>query len=276
MDDRWFAERITRIEDDVVRALARGTPPTPASLRFLLRRYGASSRDDLADRLGRALAVALGLAASATTTTDRAAWLQLLGEASRVSPDERMPAAVASLVDTLAGEWGTNAPLDAAALAIDACLASAGDDRRAAIVPRAIDELERLASRAYVPGRPVRDAGAVVRLASALLTAFVETARLPYAMLAEELVQSVFRDARDRESGRLVASFEVNCEAVVVLIRLGVLHASADYRSGAVIAAGANYFLDADRILASLARESPADLRVGAFGLALAERLNRS
>ncbi len=276
MDDGWYAERIARIEDDILRALARGTPPTPAALRFLLRRYGASLRADLGDRLGRALAVALGLAAAATTTIDRAAWLLLLGEASRVSADDRMAPAVGALVDALANEWGARLPVDAAALSIDACLASAAEDRRPSIVPRAVDELERLASRAYVPGRPVRDAGEVVRLASALLTAFVETARLPYAMLAEELVQSLFRHACDRESGRLVASFEVNCDAVVVLARLGVLHASADYRTGAIVAAGANYFLDADRILASLARESPADLRVAAFGLALVERLNRS
>jgi hypothetical protein len=268
LDDRWFAERITRIEDVVVRALARGTPPTPASLRFLLRRYGASSRDDLADRLGRALAVALGLAASATTTTDRAAWLQLLGEASRVSPDERMPAAVASLVDTLAGEWGTNAPLDAAALAIDACLASAGDDRRAAIVPRAIDELERLASRAYVPGRPVRDAGAVVRLASALLTAFVETARLPYAMLAEELVQTSQR----RGDGH--ADAEAACRAAHVLCRLASLHADADYVNAAVVARGADYRGDGARLLDAHAAHALETPRIAArYGFALAHLL---
>src|SRR5581483_3695509 len=188
-------------------ALARRTPPAPAALRFLLRRFGVSPRADLEERLGRALAVSLGLAAAATTTSDRAAWLLLLGEARRLSEDDRMAGAVASLVDGLSAEWRADQPVDAAALAIDACLASVDERRRTTIVPQAIDELERIASRAYVPGRPPRDASEVIHLASALLTAFTVTARLPYAMLAEELVQSLIRHGRDRESGLFVASF---------------------------------------------------------------------
>jgi hypothetical protein len=276
LDDRWYAERVERVEDDVLRALARRTPPTPSALRFLLRRFGVSARPDLDDRLGRALAVSLGLAAAATATIDRAAWLLLLGEARRLSQDDRMPAAVATLVDGLAAEWGADLQVEVAALSIEACLASADDDRRAAIVPRAIDELERIASHAYVPGRPARDVGQVVRLASSLLTAFTETARLPYAMLAEELVQSLMRSSRDRENGLFVASFELNCAAAIVLIRLGALHRNANYRAGAIVAVDADYDRDADRVLASLALQSPADLRIGAYGLALVERLNRS
>jgi hypothetical protein len=276
LDDGWYADRVAQVEDDVLRALARRTPPAPPALRFLLRRFGVSPREELEDRLGRALAVSLGLAAGATATADRAAWLLLLGEASRLSEDDRMPRAAASLVDALSAEWGADVPAEAAALSIDACIAAVDDHRRATIVPRAIDELERIASRAYVPGRPPRDAGEVVRLASALLTAFTETARLPYAMLAEELVQSLIRHGRDRESGLFVASFELNCDAAIVLARLGALHRNDGYLAGAVVAADADYDRDADRVLASLALESPADLRIGAYGLALVERLNRS
>jgi uncharacterized protein YyaL (SSP411 family) len=104
-----------------------------------------------------------------------------------------------------------------------------------------------------------------VGLASALLTAFHLTSRLPYSMLAEELVQtSMPTIAGDPPFGEA-------CDAARVLCRLAALHDDADYRASAVIA-DADYRADAERVLERLAArldESGADLAL--FGLALSE-----
>ena len=64
-------------------------------------------------------------------------------------------------------------------------------------MPRAIDELEHAVAASYRPGEGLVGSGPAagrgsaddhVRAASALLTAFEMTGRLPYSMLAEELI----------------------------------------------------------------------------------------
>ena len=99
------------------------------------------------------------------------------------------------------------------AAAVDACLLAGGHllDPQS-IVPDAIDELERIVAAAYRPGRglarSVNDPGGArgaladhVRTSSALLTAFDFSGRLPYPMLAEELMQFARETLWDEESG---------------------------------------------------------------------------
>src|SRR5207244_6229805 len=122
----------------------------------------------------------------------------------------RVPASLA-LVRRRRDSWGGD-DVEALVWSVDACLA-AGDvcDARQ-LVPAAIDELERVAGAAYRPGagiarrvaEPDGERGRLadqVRAASALLAAYVRTARLPYAMLAEELMQFARRTLWDEPAG---------------------------------------------------------------------------
>ena len=154
-------------------------------------------------------------------------------------------------------------------------------------MPEAIDELERIVGGAYQPGEgmahaigaPVFARGDLsdqVRTAGALLTAYAVTDRLPYSMLAEELVQGARRTWWDAEHGGFLPTkpFAPNCEAALVLCRLSALHGDAGYREAAVVAADADYAGDAGRTLAALAAtlEDPG-VDVALFGLALHELL---
>jgi hypothetical protein len=118
-----------------------------------------------------------------------------------------------------------------------------------------------------------------------LLSAYVLTWRLPYGMLAEELVQFARRSLWDdeqasfRESPAAVSDsrpFVLNCDAARVLCRLAALHHDDDYRHVAVIAADANYKIDAERILMAHApgAHGRALTDAAAYGLALAEYTN--
>jgi len=159
------------------------------------------------------------------------------------------------------------------------------------LAPKAIDELEHIIATAYRPGdglahdldSPDRVRGQLadqLRTASALLTAYVLTWRLPYGMLAEELVQFARRTLWDDEHAAFRAAphegadvFVLNCEAARVLCRLAALHHDDDYRHVAVVAVGADYRTDAERILTAQAASAHArDLSdAAAYGLALAE-----
>jgi hypothetical protein len=266
-------ELIASVEERVVQALDRGAAPTPAALLFLLRRYVLADRAGVADRLGHGLAVALERPKDAMSTVDRADWLRLFVEAAHTSDDDRIPVAIAALVAALAAEWTTHADIERAGASIDACLQAAdGAAAQPALVQRAIDELERVVSIAYQPGGAPRSVAQHVRLASALLTAFACTARLPYAMLAEELLQAMRRNNWDASAGVFAASPDLNCEAARVLNRLGALHRNAEYRAAAVLAPGADYHADAAGILGSLAPQlGDEGFPFAAFGLALVE-----
>src|SRR5262249_19767044 len=117
--------------------------------------------------------------------------------------------------------------------------------------------------------------------ASALLTAYEISGRLPYPMLAEELVQAARRRYWSKSAGCFETPnvsrcelFRLNCEASRVLCRLAVLHQDSGYRAAAVIRADAAYASDAARILDAHAN-CVAELGVqgAVYGLALAERL---
>jgi len=106
-----------------------------------------------------------------------------------------------------------------------------------------------------------------VRAASALITAYEITGRLPYSMLAEELMQFA------RQSPAADSDLVLHCETARVLCRLAALHDDADYRGAAVIAVNADYRSDAARILTAQAARalsaSPDEAAI--YGLALRE-----
>src|SRR5437763_155735 len=77
---------------------------------------------------------------------------------------------------------------------------------------------ERIGGRSYGPGEGIGDYADHVRAAGALLTAYETTGRLPYAMLAEELMQSSKRTSASNRP------YVIECEAARVLCRLAALH----------------------------------------------------
>jgi uncharacterized protein YyaL (SSP411 family) len=103
-----------------------------------------------------------------------------------------------------------------------------------------------------------------VRGAAALLTAFELTGRLPYSMLAEELVAIARRDLFTD------SSIAGRCHTARVLCRLAALHDDPDYRGAAVIASGADYRAEASRILASVSAPARAGTVPAAAGYGLA------
>jgi hypothetical protein len=263
---------IDRVEHDVLRALARGDPPMPASLSFLLRRYLVSERHDIGDRVGQGLAVALTRYHEAAPTIERADWLRLFVEAALASDDDRISGAIAELVEALSAEWPTHDGIERAGASIDACLQASNLSPARALVQRAVDELERIVGISYRPGAAARSVGESVRLSAALLTAFAITARLPYAMLAEELVQAMRRSHWDNAAGLFAASLTLNCEAARVVSRIAALHRDAEYRAAAIIAPDADYDRDADALIESLAGQiASEEFPSAAFGLALIE-----
>jgi len=243
-------------------------PPDPIALVFLLRQFAATDRDAIRDRLGEALTDALAQHTGDAAPAQRAAWLLLFREAAALSSDERLAAAAVGLTDSLRRDWRSRASVADAMYAVDACLRAAdvGGDRAGALIAATIDELERIVGESYEPGEGIGDYADHIRAAAALITAYDVTGRLPYAMLAEELMQASTRMSAGR-------GFAIECEAARVFCRLAALHDDEDYRAAAVIAPDANYRADASRMLTALSRRARAE---GApiYGLALSELLD--
>ena len=276
----------------ILDAIAQNEPVAPDATMFVLRHYVASGRDDLREPLGVALAQALEAARGDSGPLAHAAWLTVFVEAAAIADDERIVQAARELASGLRALWPlgsvTAEGLVASAASVDACLRACGVVDPAEVVPPAIDELERVMGAAYRPGEGLRveksrvealegDARAEPRAtsdlhvvaASALLTAFEVTGRLPYSMLAEELMQSVRRVAPGHD-------IVVDCDAARVLCRLAALHDDNDYRAAAVLAPDVDYREDAARILRAHASEAVearlADAAV--FGIALRELIS--
>jgi len=243
------------------------------SLTFLLRQYLSTDRQDLRDALGTALASALEHAASEPSAAGRAAWVMLFAEVAAIAEDDRIVAAVSELVASLRAEWPASRSVDEGSAAVEACLVASRLLDPQDLVPSSIDQLEHVVGGAYQPGAGVRGGLAnQVRAASALLTAFEITGRLPYSMLAEELMQTARRVDPDRASP---TAFLVHCDAARVFCRLAALHDDADYRKAAVILSDADYRGDAARILAAQSTrlvDAPA-AHAAAYGLALLDLL---
>ena len=243
---------------------------------LLLRHYLTSGRTELSEALGLALAQALARAAAEPTVIGRAAWLTLLVEATAVADDDRILPAVGELLAGLQAEWPAQTRIDEMSASVEACLRAAEIVSPDELVQHAIDHLEHAIGGSYRPGDGLmRDRDGIrvrcslddhVRGASALLTAFELTGRLPYSMLAEELIAIVRRDA---------GSLAIQCETVRVLCRLADLHDDPDYRGAAVIADGADYRAEAARILEAecdrARAATPSD--AAAYALALLDLL---
>ena len=225
---------------------------------------------------------------------ERADWLALFSEAAISSDDPRLPRAAVDLLAGVRASWGPTsggpirlkpdptAQVDKIMRAIEACLLSVNVPDARELAAEAIDALERSVAGAYRPGEgmshrvgasPFVRGGLTdqVRSASTLLTAYMLTARLPYAMLADELMQLVVH----APSGERDAPFAVTCEAARVFCRLAALHHDDEYRRTAVLAVDTDYVREATQTLEMLA-PSVQELGVEAapFGLALADWLD--
>lgn len=242
-------------------------PPDPIALVFLLRHFAPTDRDAIREMLGEALTDALARHADDAALAQRAAWLILFREAAALSNDERLVAAAVGLSDGLRRDWRSRASVADAMYAVDACLRAAelDGDRAGALIAAAVDELERIVGEFYGPGEGIGDYTDHVRAAAALVTAYDVTGRLPYAMLAEELMQASARLSAGRD-------FTMECEAARVFCRLAAVHDDPDYRAAAVIAPNANYRADASRLLAALSPRARAE-NAPIYGLALSELL---
>ena len=259
MHEDVIAAVVDEITTAVLEALARGDAPTPESLRLLLRGYATTGRDEFRAAIEPGLAQALELAADSSSEA-APRWLVLFAEAADASDDPRLLEAASDLATKARMNWGGAQPIDASAASVDACLRALPllgvDSARGSI-----DELERLVAASYEPGSGI--GGTVddeITVASALLTAFGVTDRLPYAMLAEELV----RHARAELLNSSAVPFSTACGAASALSRMAALHQVTEYRSAAVIAPDADYARDAVCLLERAAHNQQT------FGLAAA------
>jgi uncharacterized protein YyaL (SSP411 family) len=246
-------------------------PPDPNALLFLLRHFATTDQEDVREMLGEGLTSALASYPDEPTVVGRAAWLSLFRDAAALSDDARLLEAAASLIAVLKGDSHSASRVAESACAVDACLRAADLDPggAGALIPAAVDDLERIVGRSYGPGEGIGEYADHVRAAAALVTAFELTGRLPYAMLAEELMQSIKRGSAPE------GFFGIACEAARVFCRLAALHDNPDYRAAAVIAPNADYRADATRILSSLA-PCTAISDVAIYGLALRELLSHT
>ena len=263
-------------------ALASGEEPTAHAVRLLIRRYALAGRDDILHALEHALTRALEAWPQAPRD-EHAGWLMLFVEAAAVSDDDRVREAAGGLATGLRESWGRERRIAVGAAGVDACLRANAAGLPGGDLQAAVDELERLVGAAYEPGEGLSRAagggrarlGDHVSAASALLTAYECTGRLPYSMLAEELMQFAARTLGDAAAPGFIDGdttskpFALNCEAASVLHRLSALHRSDEYREAAVVAPFADYGRDAERILRWLAPEVPEAGFAGAvYGLA--------
>lgn len=263
----------------VVGALERDENVPPAALQLLLKRFSATGRHDLAEHLGAALAREVDRKAprSADGECD---WLILFSEATVLSDDARLRDAVIELLPRVRIGW-SKGNVAAAMRAVEACLVSVNVAGVRALAADAVDALERIVSGAYRPGEGMaHEAGATpfvrggiddhVCAASALLTAHALTGRLPYAMLADELMQGAVRVRSEQD-----VPFALDCETARVFCRLALLHRDEEYRRTAILAVGTDYAEEATRMLTRLEPRARArGVESAPFGLALAEWLN--
>jgi hypothetical protein len=268
------------IAEILLRADARGEPLGPAGVTFLVRRYAATGANELRGALERGLTGALeGLA---TGQLPGAAWMHALCEAAAVTDDDRILDAVAVAAHALRDGWPGRGAIADAMRSVDACLTAAVVLSDTNLIGAAVDELEGVMCTAYHPGemlpRSLRRADAAdggldehVAAAAALLTAYDVTARLPYSMLAEELIQVMRRTGgSDSSCGPEGPHHAVRCALARTLCRLARLHDDEEYRRAAVIARACDYRADARAVLDTAPHVDPIE-DVAMFGVAMDE-----
>ena len=244
----------------LLQADARGEALGPIGLTFLIRRYAASGGEELRPALERGLTPALDRVAAGECAP---AWIPVLCEAAAITDDERVVDAVADASRALRGGWPSRGPLLEAMRSVEASLTAAMllDARRPELdrgcIGQTVDELERIVGLVYRPGEmlprslrnPDDSDGGIeehAAAAAALLTAHDLTGRLPYSMLAEELIQPM---RRNRDNGGILA----RCTLAGVLGRLARLHDDDEYVRAAVVARSRDYRGEARAILAGVA-----------------------
>jgi len=221
---------------DAVVANVRSEPASPAAVFVLLHVYAQSGAAPVGEALEPLLTEALEAVQRPGDAALRCEWLGIVSQAAAFSDDQRLPAAVERLL------------------------------------PEAIDGLERAAAALYEPGeRPEPSARAAhIACANALLTAFDLTGRLPYPMLAEELLQASRHDGWNEAAGMYEGGFAMNGTAATACCRLAQLHRDPDYAARAVLSRAAHYADDAERALGWMQRvhrDHPRD--AAEFGRAL-------
>jgi hypothetical protein len=230
---------VDRAAIDCARAtVLRGDPGllSPDAVFFLLREYVSAGNEDVRAAVEQGLTRGLDALHTEADPCRRLEWLRVLAEASAISDDERLRE----------------------------------DVERA--LPGAVDGLEALVRHSYEPGEGLLDASCAAQLqcASALLAAFDLSGRLPYAMLAEELLQYARRRWWAESTSLLDADFGTNCTALRLLCRMAALHADPAYRAAAVLVPGSTTRDDARRLATTLiSRSALSDENAAEFGLAL-------
>jgi hypothetical protein len=186
-------------------------------------------------------------------------------------------------VTTLEQDWVSAATIEARAIAVDACLHAVERPAAHALAPAAIDALEHIVAHAYRPGDAMAhtvdgvergNAGDQIHTAAALLTAYDLSGRLPYPMLAEELVQYTLKHGMlTGDPGLTTADCRLPTVcAARVLVGLAALHDDEAFRNSAVLAPGADYRADAERLLRELStRVDVGDAHSAIYALALLE-----
>ncbi len=261
-------------------------------MTLLAREYASEGGDDAAEAVGVAVARVLAAVADdpqwappptegrSDSASERAAWLTLLVDIAGMSDDSRLHPAITTLCGQIVAGWPSSARLATAMREVAAALRAALVVQPA-LVGKAVDELERLVGGTYQPGRGVLGqhgdpepgtAADHIQAAMALLTAHAVTERLPYAMLADELMQFASRSCWAGELQPAVSLDEVveRSEAARVFAHLAVVHAEPRYVDTAVVTAGYNHVAEAERLLAS-AEPSPLAWTTPVFALAVEE-----
>jgi hypothetical protein len=264
----------------LLQADARGEPLGPAGVAFLVRRYAATGATELRGALERGLTGALD--ELATEQPPQPAWIHTLSEAAAVTDDERIPGAVAGAARALCEAWPGRGAVAEAMHSVDACLTAAVLLNDAHLIGAAVDELERAMCVAYHPGEMLpRSLGRAddadggldehVAAATALLTAHDVTARLPYSMLAEELIQTVQRTGGSASpGGPRSPHYAAHCALARALCRLARLHDDEEYRQAAVIARACDYRADAKALLDGMGQQHGDAIEdVARFGVAM-------
>ena len=232
---------VSRAAIDWARSLAVSGDPagfSPVAVLFLLREYVAAGSDAVRDAAEHGLTHGLAAIDSDPDVCTRMLWLRTISEAAALSDDERLRVSVSEAL------------------------------------PAAIDALEALVRRHYEPGEGLIEQSSAdhLRCCSALLAAYDLSGRVPYAMLAEELLRHARRSWWHDTDRSFHAGFAVDCTALHVVCRLAELHATPDYRAAAVVAPSSDYGAAARELATSLggrSGEHPHD--AAEFGAAMLE-----
>lgn len=272
---------VERLTETVLQAINRGEDIPQSAVALLLRRYADTGHSGVQEAAEQALTRVLDEVPAGKHDTPE--WLIVLTEAAAFSPDDRLAHAVARVGTSLRSTWPSRGPVGPAMRTVEACLHAATLVRSdgPSLLAQSVDELERLVGATYLPGEGLSSSIGDIEGprgtledqssgAGALLAAIGATGRLPYGMLAEELVQFACQRWWDEGLGRFQGDFAANCQAARVLCQLAVLRADGGYVQSAVIAPHADYTERARRVLDALAEEAPRHgVGAASYGLAL-------